>query len=264
MGLGGIIAGAMSGAAKGFGEVADYQIQQQQKIDYAKMVSDMQAEKELLIDQTKRDRDVTDIGRKTLATANAEADAAPIRAKGVVAGEVAGIDAANTAGLPGKKAAFARTEFEANKPLEADKATEAGKNEGKKQTAKTNVPGFLQSLEREDMAKSAGERSVANISANAPKVTQLADGTFGVVTGGKLTSYLTDPETGEKLKGAKDLDSRTKAMVDALLLDAKATLDPDERKAIVDQAITLLNGGQAPSRDNSAQRPGPWNNYGKK
>lgn len=261
--LGGIIAGALSGGAKAVSEVGDYGMQQQAKIDYAKAITDMQTEKELLIDATRRDRDVADIGRRTDATARADAAAAPIRAAGVVAGEVAGIDAATAAGLPQKKANLARADFEANKGLATDKAKEEGKNAAAGQKAKTDVPGFLDSLAKEDMAKSAGERSVANISANAPKVTQLADGTFGVVTGGKLTSYLTDPQTGERLKGTRDLDARTKAMVDALLLDAKTELDPDVRKGIVDQAITLLNGGQPRAGANASnQKPGgPWAKY---
>ena len=78
MGFGGILAGAMGGAAEGLSQSAEQQMKTNQLVDIEKQVSDIRAQKELMIDQAKRDRDMVDIGRKATATAAA----APILAKG--------------------------------------------------------------------------------------------------------------------------------------------------------------------------------------
>ena len=245
--LGGLIAGALKGASEGYGVVAKGELENQQKLDYAQKILEMQTEKDLRVDEIKRDRDIKDIGRKTEATATAEAAAAPIKAKGEVAGKVAGLEAATAAGLPEAQGKYKLAEVNAAAPAAEAEARVQGKVEAVKQTTKTQMPGFLESLSKEDFAKSAGERSVAGIgaraAASAPKIMPLGDGTMAVVEGGKITSYLTDPKTGEKIMGPKDLDQRTTKMVDALLLSAKSDLDPDSRAATVNEAISLLKGG---------------------
>lgn len=283
--LGGLIAGALTGAAKGVGEASDVMLGQQNKLDLAKAMSDMEEQKLIRLDENKRGKDIDDIGRKATATAAA----APIVARGAVAGQVAtetetansGLpalqatnkvasqvadltatknanldqlradadadrlkaiaDATVKKGVPAAQAAVTAATLAADQPNEITKA----KNAATAKVAQVKVPGFLDAIAMEDVAKAAGQRSVANIAANAPKVSALADGTFAVVTGGKVTSYLTDPDTKERIKGPKDLDSRTTAMVNALLLDAKSDLDPDSRKQTVRQAIDLIQGVSA-------------------
>lgn len=254
----GLIAGALTGAAKGVGEIAQMGIEKQNKIDLAQAFADIDQQKQLRIDEVTRGRNIEDIGRK----AEADAAAAPIVAKGKVAGQVAELQAQKTSGVAQLQAELDRAKFDASKSLERDKAVATNENAAAGQVAKTKVPGYLQSLEKEDYAKSAGERSVAGISAtaaaNAPKITALADGSMAVVTGGKITSYLTDPKTGEKVYGPKDLDSRTSAMVNALLLDAKTDLDPESRRATVEQAISILQGAKANANAPTA-KPGQYN-----
>lgn len=283
--LGGLIAGALTGAAKGIGEASDVMLAQQNKLDLAKAMSDMEEEKLLRMDDVKRGRDISGIGK----TAQATADAAPIvaignvagqvateeavtssdllkkQANNKVAGQVANLNATKTAGVdkmmadaeaekelaildakinkgvPQKQATLKTATLKADEPNVIQESTVTAKAK----VAQVKVPGFLDAIAKEDVAKSAGNRSVANITANAPKISALADGTFAVTQGGKVTSYLTDPVTKEKIKGPKDLDSRTTAMVNALLLDAKADLDPDSRKETVRQAIDLIRGVSA-------------------
>lgn len=283
--LGGLIAGALSGAAKGVNEASDVMLAQQNKIDLAKAMSDMEEEKLLRVDDVKRGRDIDTIGK----TATATAAAAPIVAKGNVAGQVATetetansglpalqannkvaakvadlkatktagidqmmadaeaekeaaiLDAKINKGIPQKQAALKTATLKADEPNVIQEAT----GTAKAKTAQIKVPGFLDAIAKEEVAKAAGQRSVANVTANAPKISALADGTFAVTQGGKVTSYLTDPDSKEKIKGSKDLDSRTTAMVNALLLDAKSDLDPDSRKQTVQQAIALIQGVSA-------------------
>ena len=240
--LGGLIGNVLKSGGEGVGNVAMMEYGQQKKLDYAKAISDMEEEKLLRVDEVKRTRDVRDIGLRTAAEADARLVNAPKVGQAVVAEETGKIDAATAAGLPQKKAALRTAELEANKVNVAEEARQAGQAEGTKQTAKTSVKGYLESIGLEDLAKSSGERSVAAVTANAPKIQQAADGRFIVVQGGKATGVLKDPATGEPLMGAKDLDQRTLKMVDALLTGAKGELDPQARKDAVDQAIDLLKG----------------------
>lgn len=242
MALGGLLGNVMKAGAEGVGNVAMMEYGQQKKLDYAKAISDMEEQKLLRIDEVKRDRDITDIGRRTGAEADARLAAAPKVGQAAVAEEVSKVDAATTAGLPEKKAALRGAELRANAPNVAEEGRQKGAAAGAEQVAKTGTAGYMKSIELEDIAKSAGERSVAGITANAPKIQQAADGRFIVVQGGKTTGVLKDPATGEPLMGPKDLDQRTLKMVDALLTGAKGELDPEARKDAVNQALDLLKG----------------------
>lgn len=182
--LGGLIAGALGGAAKGYTQMAEGELQNQQRLDFQREISKMEEERLLRIDEIKRNRDVTDIGRRTSAQATAdaaaapvraqgeaaaapiraqgEAAAAPIRARGEVAGAVAKIDEATNVGLPQKKADYERTEFTAGAPLRSDQATERGTLEGQAFTAKVNAPGYTAAKARDT---AAGESSASKATA---------------------------------------------------------------------------------------------------
>ncbi len=118
----------------------------------------------------------------------------------------------------------------------------------------------------EDMAKSAGERSVAGISAASrrdeimkPSITQAADGTYYTAvydpTSKSMTTAVLNGPDGKPLKGTRDLDARTKAMVEALLLGARGEIDPDARNKAVQDAIKLLEGTGG-ARTSGAQSAG--------
>lgn len=244
--LGGLIGGVMKGTGEGYSKYAEVEMDKAAKIDYATRIMELQEEKDLRVDEIRRKRDITDIGLKADATAQAELRNAPLKGQAVAATKGGELDATAAAGIPEKQAALTKRTLEAEAPNVELKSSIEGKAEGTKQTAKTSVPGFLDSLAKEKVAGAAGERSVAAVTANAPKITPMGDGSYGVTVGGKLTSYLTDPKTGEKVMGPKDLDQRTAKMVDALLLSAKTDLDPDSRSSTVAQAIELLKGSTAP------------------
>lgn len=240
--LGGLIGSVLKSGGEGVGNVAMMEYGQQKKLDYAKAISDMEEEKLLRVDEVKRTRDVRDIGLRTAAEAQARLQNAPTLGQAAVAEEVSKVDAATNSQLPQKKAALRTEELKANAPNVAEEGRQKGAAAGAEQVAKTSTPGYVKSIEIEDLAKSAGERSVAGITANAPKIQQAADGRFIVVQGGKTTGVLKDPATGEPLMGPKDLDQRTLKMVDALLTGAKGELDPEARKDAVNQALDLLKG----------------------
>lgn len=80
----GLISGALGGAAKGYNEYATSELKKQQEIDLAKQLLEAQEEKQLRIDEIRRQRDIADIPLKAQATA----DAAPVLARGEALGQV--------------------------------------------------------------------------------------------------------------------------------------------------------------------------------
>lgn len=67
----GLIAGAVGGMASAVGEIADGQIKTNRHMDLASQLSQIELEKQLRIDEVKRNRDILDIGRKSEAEAQA-------------------------------------------------------------------------------------------------------------------------------------------------------------------------------------------------
>lgn len=285
--LGGIIAGALKGASDAYGDYAKGEVEKQQKIDFQQRILEMQQEKELLADKIKRDRDIEDVGRRAEADAAAaptrargeaaaapiraegeaaaapirargDADAAPIRAQGEVAGAVARLDAASAAGLPQKEGDYALSQVNAKAPAIKQEAKLKGEAEATGQVAKTSTDGYIKSITLEDIAKSSGERSVAGINqqtqreaASKPSITQAADGTYYTAVWDPKaktmsTAVLNGPD-GKPLKGTKDLDARTKALVDAKLVDLRTEYDPDRKKELITEINTLLAGNASPA-----------------
>lgn len=254
----GLLSAALKGAGEGYSTYAKGELENQQKVDYQKQILAMQEEKDLRIDEIRRTRDVADIGRKATAEANAKVATAPINARAEVAGKVATLDEEQNAGLYKRQGDANLARVEAETPALIAGARAKGQAEGAGQIAKTAVPGYKESIELEDLAKSAGERSVANINRSAqrdatmkPTIQQDANGqyyaiTYDPATKGTTTKAILGPD-GQPLKGPKDLDARTKSMVDALLTQARGEIDPEARKASVDQALLLLQGGPAPA-----------------
>lgn len=87
----GLIAGVVGGMAGAVNQIADGQIATNQRADLHAQMAQVELEKQLRIDEVKRNRDILDIGRKAEATAQA----APILAQGEAQGV---ISMANTPG----------------------------------------------------------------------------------------------------------------------------------------------------------------------
>jgi len=143
----GLIAGVLGGAARGYTQMAEGELKKQQELDLRTQLMEAETEKQLRIDEIKRNRDVADIPRKAEATAAAapilargDAAAAPIRAEGEAA--AAPIKARGEAA-----AAPIRAEGEAAAaPIKA-------RGEAQGQIAKTSTPGYTKSLQDETDAK---------------------------------------------------------------------------------------------------------------
>ena len=122
MGLGGLIAGALGGAAKGYTEVAETNLKKDAELDLKKQLLDAQAAKDLAIDEIKRNRDVSDIGRTSAATAAAALANAPTTAQAAVAGKVAEATAIKGSGLSALQAENTAADLAANKNNVTEKA----------------------------------------------------------------------------------------------------------------------------------------------
>lgn len=150
----GLIAGVLGGAARGYTQMAEGELKKQQELDLRTQLMEAETEKQLRIDEIKRNRDIADIPRKAEATAAAapvlargDAAAAPIRAEGEAA--AAPIKARGEAA-----AAPIRAEGEAAAaPIKA-------RGEAQGQIAKTGTPGYLGSVASETSAKeSSGSKA---------------------------------------------------------------------------------------------------------
>lgn len=132
MGLSGLIAGALGGAAKGYTQVAETNFKKSAELDLKKQLMEAETDKQLAIDAIKRQRDISDIGKRTEATAQANLDVAPIAAQtDLVKAEGA---AKNRVTLAPLTADAAMAEYKAGKPLKDIQTTDAIKAEIEKTT----------------------------------------------------------------------------------------------------------------------------------
>ena len=145
----GLIAGVLGGAARGYTQMTEGELKKQQELDLRKQLMEAETEKQLRIDEIKRNRDIEDIPRKAEATAAAapilargDAAAAPIRAEG------------EAAAAPIK----ARGEAAAA-PIRAE-------GEAKGQIAKTSTPGYLGSVAQETSAKESSATKASAAASN--------------------------------------------------------------------------------------------------
>lgn len=252
--LNGLLSGAMKGFGEGYAGYAGVEMDKQAKLDYATKLSELQEQKEIRIAEYNSKLKLREAEQLPVAQAKGAKTAAPIVAEGKVAGDVAELDAASAAGLPQKKAAYTKSTLEAEAPNAELKAKIEGKATAAGQVAKTETKGYLKSVELEDLAKAAGERSVAGMSrdtqfaiASKPSITQDANGLyfttmFDPKTKTTTTAALTGPD-GKQLQGPKDLDQRTAKMAEALLVSARTDLDAESRAQTVSQVLDLLRGG---------------------
>jgi hypothetical protein len=217
MGLGGLIAGALGGAAKGYTEVAETNLKKDAELDLKKQLLDAQAAKDLAIDEIKRNRDVSDIGRTSAATAAAALANAPTTAQAAVAGKVAEATAIKGSGLSALQAENTAADLAANKNNVTEKARQAGLAEGAGAVAKINTPGYL---------KATADNARAGHIESAGSLAQAALATFdlgqkrSVADLNKSLSTETDPTKREEItQKIKDLSGgSTKSFSDVVAL----------------------------------------------
>lgn len=153
MGLAGLIAGALGGAAKGYTEVAETNLKKSDELDLKKQLMEAEADKKLAIDAITRQRDISDIGSRTQATAEANLAAAPISAQtDLVKGEAA---ARNRTTLAPLTAEAAMAEYKAGKPLKDIQTTDAIKAEIEKTTTLAGDENYLAGETKLSKAKGA-------------------------------------------------------------------------------------------------------------
>ncbi len=153
MGLAGLIAGALGGAAKGYTEVAETNLKKSAELDLKKQLMEAEADKKLAIDAITRQRDISDIGSRTQATAQANLDVAPISAQtDLVKGEAA---ARNRTTLAPLTAEAAMAEYKAGKPLKDIQTTDAIKAEIEKTTTLAGDEDYIAGETKLSKAKGA-------------------------------------------------------------------------------------------------------------
>jgi hypothetical protein len=209
-GLIGAAASGLKGAADAYSIGAKSEFDKGQKVELSQQLLDMEEQKALRVDEITRSRNIADVPR--LATAQAEA--APIVAKGVLSArsataqgikdlgiqgleaqnEAAGITAKATAGVPEAEAALKAKQLAANKGNVTEAATQTGVATATEQTSKTGVKGYLGSVAAETNAKeqsgSKAQAALANFTLTNAKVLQDAR---------NLLAKETDPEKREEL-----------------------------------------------------------------
>ncbi len=147
--LGGLIAGALKGAAEGYQTYAKGEMENQQKLDYQTKLTQLLEEKEMRVEEWKA---------KRLPALQAEGKlaAAPTEGKATVARTQAETQAAIEGGVPELQAQLEDRKYTANRPLAERKAKDTGTDTATTQVTKVGTPGYTEAVEKEDVAKSAG------------------------------------------------------------------------------------------------------------
>ena len=212
-----MLAGLISAAARGikggadaYSMAAKSEFEKGQKVDLSKQLLDMEEQMRLRVDEITRSRNIEDVGKN--ATANA--DAAPIVAGGVVAGQVAtekaisasglaalrannkvdGVNADLTAGLPTAQAALAAEQLQAGEANATEQARQQGAADATKFNATVGSPDYLENTARDAATKETpaarSQRALAEFTLINAKV--LADARASL-------AKATDPEERDAL-----------------------------------------------------------------
>lgn len=163
--FGGLIGNVLGSAGKGLVALGEQGMKKQAELDLRKQLMDIESEKRLREDEIKRSRDISDIGARTKATAQAGLEAAPIQAQTEVASQSAKIDAANKVDLPTKQAEYKKKEFTSEKQLNREKAEEATSAKITETKTLAEDKDYIKAVEALDVAGSAGKIESAKQSA---------------------------------------------------------------------------------------------------
>lgn len=246
--FGGLISGVMKGAAAGASEYAKTGMNKAAELDLRKELLNAETEKQLMIDEVKRSRDIADIGNRTQATAAANLAAAPTIGQTAVASKVAEAKAVEGSGLTELQAKNKATELKANEGNVVTEATQKGAAEGAAVTAKINTPGYLKAVTANakaghiETSGSLAQAALANFELGQKK---------NVATLNTELSKETDPTKREALtQQIRDLSGgSTKSYSDVVAMgngyasmagklrtQAKDEMDPDAKVKLNEQA----------------------------
>jgi len=234
-GLIGAAASGLKGAADAYSMGAKSEFDKNQKIDLSQELLNMEEQKALRVDEITRSRNLEDVGR--LATANAAA--APIVARGNVAGQVATADAVSTSGLAGKLAANKAAGFNAD-AVAGVPAAEANLKTAQLTANKANVT---------EAASQTGSANATQFNAEVGAPGYLANKT-------KLTAAT--EQSGSKAQAALANFTLTNAKVlqDARVLLAKES-DPEKRDELT-RSIADLSGASTKNFGDVATAARSW------
>lgn len=201
--LGGLISGVFGGAAQAYGEGAQMEMKKQSELDLRKQLLEAESDKRLREDEIKRGRDIAEEARKMspeyiaqttaadlargegaltnrtlLAPKAVPADVAEAKAKAQVRETVAPINAAadviegktkaeTAVALAPSQAGVAKAQFEAEKELRGLKVTEATADQITKAKTLVADKGYMDALEKTDLAAHAHLIKIANIRATS-------------------------------------------------------------------------------------------------
>lgn len=171
MGIAGLIAAAVGGAAEGYGKGAEMEMKKQSELDLRKQLMDAETERQLRVDEIKRGRDIAEEDRKMSDPYLTKAAAADLKRGTLAVG--------NRKTMAPLTAEAADVEFEAGKGLEGKKATAATTAKITEAGSLAGDAGYLKNIGDLAMAAKKPELTAAQIRADS--VSGKSSG------GGKLT-----------------------------------------------------------------------------
>lgn len=191
MGIGGLIAAAVGGAAEGYGKGADMEMKKQSELDLRKQLMEAETERQLRVDEIKRGRDIAEETRKMSPEYIAQVTAANLEtSKGAIG---------NRKTLAPQAAEAATAEYSANKPLDITRAADAVTAKIAETTSLSGNKDYLKGEAALNEAKGAAGIKAAQIRADSIK-DRAASGGGGAV---KVRSTYTD-DSGQKIAVLSD------------------------------------------------------------
>jgi len=191
MGIAGLIAAAVGGAAEGYGKGADMEMKKQSELDLRKQLMDAETERQLRVDEIKRGRDITEETRKMSPEYIAQTVAADLaKTQGGLA---------NRKTVAPQAAEVATSEYTANKPLDITKAADAVTAKITETTSLSGNKDYLKGEAALNEAKGAAGIKAAQIRADSIKDRAVSGGGGAV----KVRSTYTD-DSGQKIAVLSD------------------------------------------------------------
>lgn len=253
MSLGGLIASALGGGARGYTEAARGELKNQQELNLRALLAEVEKDKQLAIDAIRRERDIADIGTRadaeTAANTRNAVPRAVSAANAAVAGQVAGLNAASAANLPQLQAAADQAKYDASKPLAERQARDKVTLDTQLTIDQVKTPGFLDAIKEKAKAghiESSGslaqaalanyklgqERSLGTLRDQLSKTTD-------EVKRAELTQRINDlsgSTSGRSFGDVVAMANGYVSMAGKLRTAAKDELDPGEKQRLTDQA----------------------------